>query len=142
MTIWKFALAIKDEQEIGMPAGAEVLSVHAQYGAICLWALLNPDAAVEQRTFRIHGTGHLVLEPGRFLGTVLMGDGDFVWHVFEVRPTDGDRVSATKVKALPSTSDAKDADVLASTPNGIVGPHEPIPHEVGAGALQEEDRHG
>ena len=85
-TIWKFTL--KPQCELLMPKGAEVLSAREQYGAVCLWVLVDPDAtAQEARHFRVRGTGHSIEgDPGRFIDTVTLQGGALVWHVFEVRP--------------------------------------------------------
>jgi len=83
--IWKYDLAALDLQTIELPRGARVLSVDAQGGNTVLWALVNPDEDMTERTFRICGTGHPVCpDPGTFIGTVLMAEGGLVWHVFEV----------------------------------------------------------
>lgn len=81
--IWKFEL--QPSCAIEMPAGAELLSVREQGEAICLWALVDPEAAVEVRRFVGYGTGHLVPdEPLKFLGTAHLQRGALVFNVFEV----------------------------------------------------------
>lgn len=84
-TIWKFLLLLTDSQSLSMPENAQLLSVQLQDGAICLWALVNPDLPVESRTFEIHGTGKPIhCDTGilrRYIGTVQQRP--FVWHVFE-----------------------------------------------------------
>lgn len=92
-TIWKFNLHENLEQgngclvtRIELPASAEVLSVDVQHGDVVLWASVNPDDQFKtSRRFAIVPTGGTVPNGGlspRFLGTVLMHEGAFVWHVF------------------------------------------------------------
>lgn len=83
-TIWKFPLRLEDIQTVMMPGGAVILSVQAQHGVICIWAIVETTAIKTTRSFSILGTGHDASFPVsslKFLGTVLMGA--FVWHVFE-----------------------------------------------------------
>lgn len=83
-TVYKYPLYVGGLQTISMPTGAEVLSAQVQRGQICLWALCNPEAQREDRTFAIYGTGHPVEDtPGKFLGTVQLEGGAFIFHVFE-----------------------------------------------------------
>lgn len=71
--------------EVGIPEGAEILSVHEQEGNICMWVLLDPTAEKERRSFQVFGTGHVVPDiPMKFIGTVHMYRGELVWHVFEL----------------------------------------------------------
>lgn len=83
--VFKYALDVTDHQTILMPAGAEILCVQMQAGAPCLWAMVNPNNPLEERRFRIVGTGHLIAEPFlKYVGTVQAGGGMLIWHVFEV----------------------------------------------------------
>lgn len=80
-TIWKYEL--QPECTLDMPIGAQVLSVREQGGAICLWALVNPNAEKEQRHFVGFGTGHDVLDrPMQFIDSAHLGS--LVFHVFEL----------------------------------------------------------
>lgn len=82
--IWKFEIETTDNQTIGMPVGAEILTVQTQYGKPCLWALVNPDGNKEQRHIEIIGTGNPVKEASRiYIGTYQLRDGALVFHVFE-----------------------------------------------------------
>lgn len=81
-TIWKWA--VQEETTIDMPVGAKVLTVQAQCGLPQLWALVDPDAKRETRTFTVYGTGHdMPDEPGQYVGTFQQCEGKFVFHVFE-----------------------------------------------------------
>jgi hypothetical protein len=81
-TIWKFIVDITRLQTIIMPIGAEILHVDVQHDLICLWAMVDPNAAREPRVIEVVGTGHsMPNEERKHLGTVLMDP--FVWHIFE-----------------------------------------------------------
>lgn len=84
-TIWKFALdPLNDVMSINMPKGAEVLSAGVQSGIVHLWAVVDPEADKEPRAFLAVGTGHLTFDDlGRFVGTVMLFDGQLVFHIFE-----------------------------------------------------------
>ena len=81
--IWKYALRL-GTNVIEMPVKAELLTVQMQRDTICLWALVNPDIAMEQRLIEVVGTGNPIPEPyavRRYIGSVQLDE--FVWHVFE-----------------------------------------------------------
>jgi hypothetical protein len=91
MKIFKYPLAIVDEQRVPMPIGARILSAATQregHGVapverVCLWAEVDPLADRADRTILIRGTGHDAPDaPARFVGTCLQGP--FVWHVYEI----------------------------------------------------------
>lgn len=82
--IWKFALAPDDKQTIAMPIGATLLSVHMQDGRPCIWAEVNPTEKSYPRMIEMFGTGQPIDGAARkFLGTILLAEGQFVFHVFE-----------------------------------------------------------
>lgn len=82
-TIWKFTL--RPVIEIEMPDGAQVLSVHAQNGELCMWAQVRTENPMVKRKFLTFGTGHILPEDKRliFVGTALLEGGSLVLHVFE-----------------------------------------------------------
>lgn len=92
--IWKYQLQIIDRQIFSMPVGAKLLSVGNQtddplFGelqtgsCVCIWALVDTDADLVERTFEIIGTGNPMEDDERFfVGTCIIDP--FVWHVFEV----------------------------------------------------------
>lgn len=85
ISIYKYTIKDKKWAEV-MPRGARILSVGAQRGQICLWALVDTEAPEEARCFRVYGTGRPVeVENLLFIGTVILGEGDLVWHIFEAR---------------------------------------------------------
>lgn len=74
-----------DVDTVWMPAGAKILSVGSQSGSPVIWAEVNTDNELEQRTFDFYGTGWEIKEPNRtFIGTVI-ADYGFVWHIFEIK---------------------------------------------------------
>ena len=80
--IWKFIL--RPNSRVEMPIGAKVLTAHEQRDEICLWAEVDPSAKKETRNFEVFGTGHAMPEgKRRYIGTVHMSGGAFVFHVFE-----------------------------------------------------------
>jgi hypothetical protein len=86
-TVWKYTLPVSDIAMQSMPLNAEVIHVAEQHGQLCMWALVRPSNPQVMRHFRIAGTGHPISnEIQRHVGSVLLADGDLVFHVFEVRP--------------------------------------------------------
>lgn len=83
-SIWKFSLGESTHPILTMPVGAEILSVQTQRDEPQLWALVDPDAPKAKRQFHVYGTGWDVEQENlRFIGTVQMRGGAFVFHVFE-----------------------------------------------------------
>jgi hypothetical protein len=81
---WKFVLHPYARNML--PVGAKLLSVHAQGDDLCLWALVDTEAPLEDREFVIVGTGHEVHDhAGAFIGTALLANGRLVLHVFEAK---------------------------------------------------------
>jgi len=92
MRIYKYPIEPNDLIAIEMPKGARVLSVQAQRGVPCIWALVDPDAETAIRCFRIYGTGHPVSKPVLpYVGTFQSHGGDLVFHLFDAGepPTTG-----------------------------------------------------
>ncbi len=84
--IFKYFVEITGKQEIEMPGGAEILCCQVQHNKPCIWAIVDPDARAELKTILIAGTGHEIdfdLSLVRYIGTIQMGDGTLVLHVFE-----------------------------------------------------------
>jgi len=91
--IFKYALG-NDDQSVGeeiiiqMPMHAEILTIQAQFGAPMIWALVEPTAATESRTFQIFGTGQPIPEitgvNRKYIGTYQIVSGTYVFHVFEL----------------------------------------------------------
>lgn len=82
--IWKYEFPITGEFVLYMPKDHVVLTVQLQRGVPCLWAVVDPDSPKETTGFKISGTGQPLPEDvGRYVGTFMTGDENFVWHLFE-----------------------------------------------------------
>lgn len=89
-TVYKYSLEVQDNVAVEMKRGADTLHFAMQGGSPTIWALVNPDAPLETRVFRLAGTGHPLELPETldYIGTTF--DGPFVWHLFErERPPTG-----------------------------------------------------
>ena len=102
--IYKYQIPFGDESTVQMPKGASILKVGIQsrrvpdpavmsiiYPNICAWAIVDTEAELEERKFRIVGTGHplpdycvkyagIGNEDYDYFDSVF--DRDFVWHIF------------------------------------------------------------
>lgn len=90
--VWKFVVAVRDCFELEMPEQARVLHVERQFPGgrpdeVMMWALVDPQAALEIRTFYVRGTGHRLgdAEGAEHLGSFVLVNGTFVGHLFGVR---------------------------------------------------------
>jgi hypothetical protein len=93
-TIWKYPvmhlMRARVNLAVEMPKGAEILTLQVDQkdGMPCIWAVVDPDAEKEYRTFLHVGTGQEVpwdtsgLAGLSYVGTWQMKD--FVFHTFEV----------------------------------------------------------
>jgi len=84
MTIWKFPIKVVEQQIVEMPQEAKILTVQVQYGQPCIWALVNPDCNVEERTIYTVGTGHPASHVAgcQYVGTYQLHEGQLVFHIF------------------------------------------------------------
>jgi len=85
-TVWKYTLPVDDDQWIEMPADAEILFVASQRNEISflsLWAKVDPSRPMVNRRILIRGTGHPLEVDVAYIGSVIVADGDIVWHVFD-----------------------------------------------------------
>lgn len=82
--VWKWTLPAAGRCTLPMPRGAEVLAVQVQREDVALWAVVDPDAESEPRSFITVGTGHPeVPAKVRYVGTFQLAGVVFVGHVFE-----------------------------------------------------------
>jgi hypothetical protein len=80
--IWKFPIGNEAQATIKMPIGASILRIAVQKDSgLCIWAFVDPELALEDRSFKLFGTGHNV--PGNFAYVGTVDEGPFVWHLFE-----------------------------------------------------------
>lgn len=81
-TIYKFPVPVDDVlHKHAMPTKAVIRHVAQQGYQPCIWAEVDTDAPLVERSFRVFGTGHAIPDGFAFVGTAF--DGPFVWHVFE-----------------------------------------------------------
>ena len=59
-TFRKYELPVKDEFEIEMPRGADVLTVQVQCDVPYVWALIDTSKPPKVRRFRLYGAEHEV----------------------------------------------------------------------------------
>jgi hypothetical protein len=85
-TIFKYQLSIEDIQFIKMPKGSDPFTAEFQGDQLCIWASVDTDAELEDREFKIFGTGQPLDLSGlfRFIDTVHHTSG--VWHIFAKVP--------------------------------------------------------
>lgn len=83
MKIYKYEL-IGQTTIIGMPKGAQILTVQKQGNNTCVWALVDPEESTEDITFHIVGTGNPAdhVNDLLYVGTVQQAGGALIWHVF------------------------------------------------------------
>lgn len=96
--IFKYLLKLEHKVDVYMPKGAQILHVHVQNDDVYLWALVDPTANDQCRSFEIHGTGHAIhnIDQLCYIGTVHIEGAaqvDWVWHVFERLPLGATRNS-------------------------------------------------
>lgn len=75
--------------KIQMPVGAQILDVQTQHGEPVMWALVDPEAPKEERSFQVYGTGWDIEkakegEQRKYIGTYQMQGGALVFHLFEI----------------------------------------------------------
>lgn len=90
LTIYKYSLQLVDDPDIVLPQGARILTVQAQHETPCIWALVDPEAALEPVGFRVVGTGHPFPDADdwpAYVGTFQLMGGQLVFHVFTKAPS-------------------------------------------------------
>jgi hypothetical protein len=86
LTIYKYTLLNQSAQRIKLPLGAQLLTAKLQHNVVCLWAMVDTSIIeTEMREIEMLLTGQEIEVPyGRhYLGTVLINNGEFVFHYFE-----------------------------------------------------------
>ena len=90
MKVFKYKVGVGDYFTVQLPKGAKVLKAEAQKSdpyALSVWVLVDPNAPLEERRFRLAGTGHPIDESEinlEYINTFFLFGGDIVFHVFEV----------------------------------------------------------
>lgn len=87
-TIWKYPLEQITLQDIEMPVNAKILCVQTQGGTPMLWVEVDIEAPTVSRQIAIFSTGYnfdmCVIGRKKYIGTFQQGNGEFVFHVYEV----------------------------------------------------------
>lgn len=86
--VYKYPIGLNRLNVLEIPEGAQFLHVAMQRDTPTLWFMVDPQAVDEKRTFVVVGTGegiHSRADSLTHLGTVLTSDGEFVWHIFELK---------------------------------------------------------
>jgi len=100
MRIYKYRLPPTGEAiTLDMPVGTEILHVHAQNDAACLWAAVNPEnTRTEKRSFLVICTGADIKMyfKAKFLGTVHLERYGLVLHVFETTTNESEALVGDK----------------------------------------------
>ena len=86
-TIYKYQLDPKI-LKLQMPVDANIITAQSQSNEICIWAEIDTEAATEEITFEVFGTGHdIPLEPlgteRKYIGTALLYDETLVLHIYQ-----------------------------------------------------------
>lgn len=88
-TIWKYPITLEQFQDIEIPAGAEILSLHKQGSRqedeIYIWCLVETDNPLETRHFMFVATGNAITcEECNYIGTLWLMSGSYVLHLLEL----------------------------------------------------------
>ena len=97
-TVWKYQIQLGlkknfeedlSEWTVEIPKGAQILSIQAQFGQPVFWALIDTEAELIKRKFRIFSTGEKIpvgTMYGKYVhhGTLQIEGGRWAWHLFEV----------------------------------------------------------
>ena len=84
-TIYKYEMPIVDTFCLSLPKDAQILTFQNQRGEPCIWVEVKTENSLEERTFRVFGTGHEIPENLHltFIGTIQQETLRLVWHLFE-----------------------------------------------------------
>ena len=85
--VYKYKLQItKVIQEVVLPLGAQILCIKMQNDELCMWALVDPGQTYNEVVkIRCAGTGHEITEDVEYIDTVMLLDGELVFHFFKVK---------------------------------------------------------
>ena len=88
-SIWKYSLELKEgPHAFHIPYESDVLvtpHIAEQNGKITLWCEVNTNREPQEYVFHVFGTGWDVPSNVDYLGSVLMNQGAYVWHVYVER---------------------------------------------------------
>lgn len=84
--IYKYSLPIQDGViTVKLPKNSHICDMNNQGDELFIWVAQSEGAELEDRYFRIFGTGHQIdnMDKMRFYKTQHMPNG-LVWHLFEL----------------------------------------------------------
>jgi len=88
ITINKYDLPFYGEVELNIPYGSQFLSAKMQDRKLVLFAIVDSEATVETRRFKIYSTGKIIdrinLNSLKFISTIQDEHWCEAWHVFEI----------------------------------------------------------
>lgn len=81
--IFKYTLPAGGWGTLSLPPGSRLLSAREQFGAVVLYAEVDPAAAASHN-LRVHVvlTGDVAPEGAEFIDTIMMAGGEYVVHVY------------------------------------------------------------
>lgn len=83
MTIWKYVLVPVGFFYLSMPMGAQVVSIGRDgFGQMCCWAIVDPNAPMEDKALWFGGTGWPLPRGFKYIG--MLNDDEYIWHLGEV----------------------------------------------------------
>lgn len=84
MKVFKYPVDLIQHFNIQIPHAAKLLSFQVQDNVPMIWALVDENQPLEERKFRVAGTGHPIDDSVKaYVGTIQMANG-LVWHLFEI----------------------------------------------------------
>jgi hypothetical protein len=83
LMVYKYPIPIEDNFFLLLPADAAILTVQVQGEQPCIWAMVNPEAELRERRFRLAGTGRPIGYGMSYIGTFQLYGGALVFHLFE-----------------------------------------------------------
>ncbi len=90
--IWKYPITLEPFQDIEMPVGAKILSLHKQGSRhedeIYIWCLVKTENEREIRHFMFVQTGDEILcnnDECEYVGTLWLMNGSHVLHLLELK---------------------------------------------------------
>jgi len=88
LSVFKYPVSTAGYFDLGLPDGAEILTVQVQHNEPKIWALVKPDNPTERRRFLSAATGAGLSESKEnlvYIGTFQLDDGAYVGHLFEIK---------------------------------------------------------
>ena len=84
--VYKYPFPMQDRFTISLPWNADILCAQVQKGIPKIWALVNPKNSLQERHFRLAGTGHPIKLSSnlKYINTLQLNEGTLVLHLFEM----------------------------------------------------------